>query len=206
MTAVVTGCSQRPAKTTANDGIFGRNLITNGGAESDQAGWSNGDELKTIVYGDYGGGPARDSPGPANRGEKYFYARTTTDAPMAAFSQKINVGTHAEPIDGGAVTCNFGGWFGIANGSMSAGRLVVTFLDKAGKELSTLATKEITDETRPPDETLIERNASGPVPAGTREIKIVLEFKLFPNRPEQQDGLAFADDLAMVLTTKAPQK
>lgn len=181
--------------------LFARNLIKNSDAESGNGGgWSNSLELKTILYGDLGGGPGKESPGPSNRGERYFYARTTTSQPIAVFLQKTDINSAAAAIDGGGVTYRFGGWFGTANGSSSAGRLKITFLDAAGKELKNDATPEIKEENRPPDETMIEKSSTGIVPPGTRMISISLEFKIFERQDEERDNLAFADSLWLILT------
>ncbi|MBS1796879.1 MAG: hypothetical protein JSS81_23840 [Acidobacteria bacterium] len=195
-------CGQRktPPRTTE---LFGRNLIKNGDAESGSAdGWTNADELKTIVYGEYGGGPTRESPGPATRGDKYFYARTTTEQPTAVFTQKADVGEIGDAIDKGNVAYDFGGWFGVANGSSSAGRLIVSFFDRDGRKLATAATAEIKEAERPADEVLVEMRQNGRLPAGTRRIEIALEFKIFPGHDEHLDNLAFADDLSLILTNK----
>lgn len=183
--------------------LFNRNLIKNGNAESGNGdGWTNTDELKTIVYGEFGGGPTADSPGLTNRGEKYFYVHTSTEQPTASFMQKTDVSQIAEAIDKGNVSYNFGGWFGVANGSSSAGRLKISFLDAAGKELNNDETAEITEENRPADEVLIEKKRSGNLPVGTRKIGITLEFKIFEGHEEHQDNLAFADNLWLNLTNK----
>jgi hypothetical protein len=199
--ATSSGDAQITNKPAPTPSLLGRNLIKNSDAETGNgSGWTNSDELKTIVYGEYGGGPGKDSPGPVNRGEHYFYARTTTEVPTVSFSQKIDLSALSVMTDSRTVAYNFGGWFGVANGSSSAARLIVTFLDKAGKELATASTAGITEQDRPADEVLAEKNASGEIPAGTREIKIVLEFKIFPDHPEHQDNLAFADNLQLTLS------
>ncbi|MFT3746074.1 MAG: hypothetical protein QM785_17520 [Pyrinomonadaceae bacterium] len=198
----VTAQKTAPPKPTLPT-IFQKNLIQNGNAESgDGSGWSNAGELKTILYGDFGGGPGKDSPGPTDRGEKYFYARTTTSQPTATFSQKTDVSSAAATVDKGGVSYNFGGWFGVANGSSSSGRLKITFLDAAGKELKTDITAVINEDNRPPDETMVERNGGGELPVGTRKISIVLEFKIFGKLDEERDNLAFADNLWLTLTSK----
>ena len=183
--------------------IFGFNLIKNGDAEDGNGnGWTNADELKTIVYGEFGGGPTPNSEGPSNRGEKYFYIHTTTEQPTATFVQEINLSKITETIDKGKVEYNFGGWFGVANGSSSAGRLKILFLDKEGKEILMDQTAEITEANRPPDEVLAEKKRSGNLPVGTRTILVTMEFKLFGKHEENQDNLAFADNLSLVLTEK----
>ena len=183
--------------------VFDKNLVKNGDAESGNGSrWSNSEELKTILYGDFGGGPGKESPGPADRGERYFYARTTTSQPTAVFSQNIDISAAASTIDTGMVSYRFGGWFGIANGSSSSGKLKIAFFDTAGKELKNDATAEIKEKNRPPDETMIEKGGGDTVPVGTRKVSIVLEFKIFERQDEERDNLAFADNLWLILTNK----
>lgn len=184
--------------------LFNTNLIKDGDAEASEHNfWKPSEALKTIVYGDFGGGPAKDSPGPANRGEKYFYANTSTSKPTANFKQMIDVGAIVAAIDKGTVNYNFGGWFGSANGSLSSARLKVAFLDKEGKEISKDETAAIKESERPEDGVLLERKKSGNLPAGTRKIEVIIEFYIYPGHDgEELDNLSFADDLSLLLTQK----
>ena len=151
---------KRPlAKPAPTPDILNKNLIVNGNAESGNGnGWTNADELKTILYGEFGGGPDKGSPGPNDRGEKYFYARTTMAQPTATFSQKISLTRIADAVDKGQVIYNVGGWFGVASSSSSMGRLRVVFLDNDEKEISTDATAEIKEADKPEDLALTERS------------------------------------------------
>jgi len=203
----VTACGQKKvsatkAPPTPDVKLFGVNLIKNGNAESEN-GWTNADELKTILYGEFGGGPDKGSPGPTDRGEKYFYARTTMAQPTAIFSQKIDLTKIADSVDKGDVRYNLGGWFGVASSSSSMGRLRVVFLDKDEKEISTDATAEIKEAAKPEDLALTERSKAGSLPAGARKIRVDLEFRVFPaHLNEDADNLAFADNLSLVLSKK----
>lgn len=183
--------------------LFNTNLIKDGNAEAEShTAWKPSEDLKTIIYGDFGGGPGKDSPGPANRGEKYFYANISKSKPTAVFKQTIDVGIGAA-IDKGIVNYNFGGWFGSANGSLSSGRLKVAFLDKDGKEISKDETAEIKESERPEDGVMLERNKSGNLPVGTRRIEVSLEFHIYPGRGDEElDNLSFADNLSFVLTQR----
>lgn len=195
-----------PARSapTSETKLFNVNLIQNSGAEdTDSHAWTPADDLKNILYGDYGGGPDRNSPGPANRGERYFYARTTRETPSVTFTQTVDIKDIAEAVDKSGVNYAFGGWFGRANGSSSIGGLNISFLDKDGKELLADATDEIKESESPADQVLVERNKTGSLPAGTRKIVVNLEFHIFvARRSEEVDNLAFADNLSLILTTK----
>lgn len=190
--------------TTVNAKLFGANLIKNSDAETGNgSGWTNPDNLKTIVYGDFGGGPYPDTPGPKNRGEKYFYANVTTAQPSAIFAQKIDTAAISEAIDKGAVNYDFGGWFGGFNGSYGSSRLKVSFLDTDGKEIGTDETAEVKESDRIDDLVLIERNKSGNMLVGTRKIEIKLEFYIREGHSgEELESLAYADNLSFSLNQK----
>lgn len=184
--------------------LFNINLIADGEAEADDHSvWKPADVLKTIVYGEFGGGPAADSPGPVKRGSKYFYASVTTANPRAIVEQKIDVSTAAAPIDAAKVGYSLVGFFGGVNTSHSSARLNVVFLDKDGKPLGTDQTAEVKEQDRADDLVLVERKREGALPSGTRTIQIKLEFYLLPGHASEAiETLAYADNLALVLTQK----
>ena len=184
--------------------LFGVNLLIDGDAEAAEHNvWRPADILKTIVYGEFGGGPAADSPGPARRGSKYFYASVTTAKPSAVVEQKIDVSAAAASIDASKVTYSLAGYFGGVNTSHSSARLRVVFLDKDGKQLGTDMTAEVKESDRADDLVLIERKRDGALPAGTRALQAKLEFYLLPGHADEAiETLAYADNLSVVLTQK----
>lgn len=184
--------------------LFNVNLIADGDAEADDHGvWKPADVLKTIVYGEFGGGPAADSPGPVKRGSKYFYASVTTANPRAIVEQKVDVSTIAKSIDEAKVGYSLAGYFGGVNTSHSSARLNLVFLDKDGKQLGADMTGEVKEQDRADDLVLVERKREGALPNGTRTIQVKLEFYLLPGHASEAiETLAYADNLALVLTQK----
>jgi len=219
--AVLTACGQKksPANTTkpnaatkptaenktANSKLFGANLLKNGGAESgNSAPWTSGDELKTFDYN--GGWGDAWQVTPPNKGEKFFYVKVSATTPSVAFSQEFDVSEINKEIDAASVGYNSGAWFGVRG--VAAGRLKVEFYD-ANKALisrpkeDTDATEKVTSANKPDDVTLIEKNRSGDVPAGTRKIKVTLEFYLFEEISKENEGESpLADNLSFVLINK----
>jgi hypothetical protein len=180
--------------------LLGKNLIVNGSAEApDTSAWHS-EDLKTIVYGEFGGGPMKDSPGPANRGEKYFYANMSTRKPIVSFSQKVDIKGLAAAIDKGAIQYDADAWFGGTH-IFSVGRLVIVFTGDGGTELGTATTDRKDRSDRQNDLDLVERSANGTVPAGTRGLTIKLEFYIPETVTDDQvDTLGYADNLSFVMT------
>jgi hypothetical protein len=183
---------------------IGVNLIADGDAEAENSDvWQPADILKTIQYGEFGGGPAPDSPGPANRGGHYFYAKVTTENPRAVVSQNLDVSAATTTIDGGRIGYRMGGFFGGVNTSFSSARLSAEFLDKTGKKLGGDTTDEVLESDRADDLVLIERTRSGALPAGTRTVRIRLEFYIRPGHEKEAiETLAYADNLAFSLAAR----
>ncbi len=202
--------STKPANTNAvkpnvESKLFGVNLIKNNGAETGSgAGWTNSDELKTFRY-DGGWGDAWQVTPPAH-GENYFYSGVSLEKTLQEFSQDLDVAEIAGEIDSGKVGYNSGAWFGVRGAA--AGRLKIEFYD-ANKALINRskegadATEKITSANRPDDVTMIEKTRGGDVPAGTRKIKVTLEFSLFEDASKDNNGESpLADNLSFVLTNK----
>lgn len=184
--------------------IFKVNLIKNGGAETGNGeGWTNSDELKIFRY-DGGWGDAWQVT-PPNHGNNYFYARVIKDAPIAEFTQKTDLKQIAQEIDDNKVSYNLDSWFGVRG--HAGARLILTFYSADGMQIKSSlddadATEKFTSENRPSDVEMVERTRSGQVPAGTRSLKITLEFSLFEFKEENDGSTALADNLSLVLTQK----
>jgi len=212
---ISTACGQKkpPANATrttaeikkSESKLFGANLLKNGGAESgNSAPWISEDELKTFDYN--GGWGDAWQVTPPNKGEKFFYARVLWEKPTVAFSQEFDVSEIAKEIDANQIGYNLGAWFGVRGAA--AGRLKAEFYD-ANKTLISRpkedadATEKITSANKPDDVTMIEKTRGGNVPAGTRKIKITLEFYLFEDAAKENEGESpLADNLSFVLSQK----
>lgn len=180
-------------------GVSG-NLLVDGDAEDSdrQSAWKSSDSLQTLLYGEFGGGPAADSPGPPQRGQRYFYARLSSSHPLARFTQQIDL---KKPL-AHSQAFHMGGWFGGVNTSFSSSRLGVEFVDGKGVVLGRAVTDEVTVAERADDLVLIERKQAGEAPAGTRSIRVNLEMYLFEGHAgDNIDTLAYADQLYFQLGT-----
>lgn len=191
-------------KTAIASKLFGANLIKNVGAESgDGAPWKSEDELKTFEYN--GGWGDAWQVTPPNKGEKYFYVSVNLEKPSIAFTQEFDVSEIAKEIDANRVGYNLESWYGIRG--VSAGRLKAEFYDANKTPISRPkdadATEKITSSNKPDDVTMIEKTYGGDIPAGTRKVKITLEFYLFEEVSKENEGeTALADNLSFVLTNK----
>lgn len=191
-------------KTATVSKLFGANLIKNGGAETGNGSpWISDDELKTFDYN--GGWGDAWQVTPPGKGEKYFYVSVMRERPTIAFTQEFDVSEIAKEIDAGRVGYNLDGWFGVRG--VSAGRLKAEFYD-ANKALISRqkeadATEKINSANKPDDVTMIEKTRAGDVPAGTRKIKVALEFYLFEEVSGENEGEStLADNLSLILTPK----
>jgi hypothetical protein len=186
--------------------LFGANLIKNGGAETGNSSpWKSEDELKTFEYN--GGWGDAWQVMPPDKGDKFFFVSIMSTKPTLSFAQEFDVSEIAKNIDAGLVGYNLGGWFGVRGDA--AGRMKVEFYD-ANKALisrpkDTDATEKITSANKPDDVTMVEKTRGGDVPAGTRRIKVALEFSIFEDRDrskESEGESPRADSLSFVLTSK----
>ncbi len=185
--------------------IFDKNLIIDSNAEGGAVkAWTSADQLKTLIYGEFGGGPYPDSPGPANRGERYFFSNAlSTPHPSSVFTQKIDIASASSLIDEGKVSYALAGWFGGVNTSFSSARIRVTFLDLAGRQLASDETDEVKESDRADDLVLIERKRSGIVPAGAKKAEIRLEFYIRTgHESEEINTNGYADELSFSLSIK----
>ena len=205
----LSACGQKKSqaanqKTVTASKLFGANLIKNGGAESgDASPWKSEDELKTFDYS--GGWGDAWQVTPPNKGEKYFYVSVKREKPVISFTQEFDVSEIAKEIDENRVGYNLDSWYGVRG--VAAGSLKAEFYDAKNGLISRPkdadATEKITSANKPNDVTMIEKTHGGDVPAGTRKIKITLEFYLFEEVSKENEGeTALADNLSFALNLK----
>ena len=177
-----------------NKPSLGTNLVVNGGAEAGPnaalpahalyvPGWSTTKNEASVAP--YGGAAwvSPTDPGPPDRGTSVFCGwLDSTD-----LFQDIDVSAAASLIDSAQVTYVVSGWLGGSN-SVIAATLTYEFFDWSGKQLAPTAglTPGSFNGFR-----LIETEYSGTLPAGTRRVRIILNFR-------SSDSLA--DNIAFVLS------
>lgn len=181
------------------------NLILNAGA--DQAKGTSTDSVvkvphwkgthgftaATYAWGVSGGGDlSPSSPGPKKRGPNYFYGGP--DSSVSTGTQMITVA--AGGIKTGKVHYTLAGWLGGFSSQGDHAVLDVTFENGQGKAIATYGIGPVTEAQRKGVSELLFRHRTGVVPAGTRELKVVLIM----TREAGSDDDGLADNLSLVFT------
>ncbi len=186
---------------------YGTNLIFNGDAEANSgtnyyypnrgiAWWTDYTSLTLGCYGANSNFPSLTSPGPANRGNNFFFGGTNAGA--ITISQTIDISDIAADIDDPGVDFELSGWFGGRGSDSDASRLSVRFLNRTSSLVGTNYVGMVSANDRFGATGMLQRSTNGTLPAGTR----LVEFLLTANASSGlNDGSA--DNLAFVLTPKA---
>ena len=184
---------------------FGDNLIFNGDGEYERGytgytdvpdaslpGWSDPGYLTTVRYDSPGGYPASTDPGPASRGENFFAGGWVSEDTWATWS--MDVSNLSAGIDAGA-SWSLSAWLGGYADQNDAATLTASFRDDADAELATATIGPVTAADRGNATGMLERTATGAVPAGTRSITVTLAG-------DWSEGFndGYADNLSLVLT------
>jgi hypothetical protein len=129
------------------------NLLGNPDAESGPGGngavkpiprWTKGstncgaDKPTVIKYGAQGGFPKPGSPGPPDRGAKFFAGGPTICSPY--ITQFVDLTHHADPIDAGLAKFTLSGWFGGFKTQNDTAGIEVDFYRDNGKFISKSST------------------------------------------------------------------
>lgn len=189
--------------------VLGVNLIQDGDAEAatavhgdqkialDVPGWSRTGQFDVEQYSS-SGQFSPNAPGPANRGRNYF-----TGGPNSALStayQDIDVSAAAAAIDGGAVQYNASAWLGGNGGDHDYAVLSIDFKNWAGGVLSNVQLGPVTADDRKGLTSLLQRSQNGLVPAGTRQIHVLLTMTRKDG--DYNDGYADNISLALLVPTR----
>ena len=183
----------------------GHNLILNAGADAAK-GTSNDSVVKVphwkgthgFTAAAYSWGVTGDgdlsptSPGPKNRGANYFYGGP--DSAVSTGTQYVTVA--AGGVKTGKVHYTLSGWLGGFSSQDDHAVLDVTFENAKGKAIATYGIGPVTAAQRKDTSELLFRKRTGVVPAGTRELKLVLVM----TREGGSDDDGLADSLSLVFT------
>ncbi len=186
--------------------FYGRNLVRNGGAEEGPApagnpplvrpipGWNFSIGNFTIeLYGTPGGFPTASSPGPPNRGARFFSGGPNTITSFGV--QDIDVPPEAfGPIDAGIAKYELLGWVGGFTSQPDHADIQAIFF-QGGNANST--TPGIPAPDRKGVTGLFQVSQSGTVPKNTRKFQIVLN--MIGGSGNYDD--AYADEISFVLTS-----
>ena len=183
---------------------YGMNLVFNGDAEFASgtnnyapnrgiAWWTDLSGMTAIQYGAQPQFPQPGTPGPTNRGVNFFCGGTNLG--VVRMSEIIDLSALASDIDSGEVNYDLRGWFGGSGTQEDRAELAVRFLTESEAPLGTNRIGPVTAADRGGATSLLERNTTGRLPAGTRRAEFILTATA-------QTGLSdgYADNLSFVLT------
>jgi hypothetical protein len=188
----------------------GVNLLANGDAEAGAASpdsseidapplWTTLGEFTQIAYGASGGFP--DAPtAAAIGGGKAFFAGGNVD--ISAGTQNVDVSSSAADIDAGGVVATISALLGGFAGQGDNAQVFVTLRDGAGANKATMTLGPVTDADRKGQTTLLPRQASTPVPAGTRSI----EVNVVSTRIDGSYNDGYADNVSLTLGSATQPK
>ena len=177
---LATATSTATASTTAC-GICGKNLIKNPSAEAGLGimavdasgavpGWTNvAGEFGAASYAFPNGWFSARSTGPKNRGKNYFFGGTT----RPAIEAQATIGKQTIKLPAAAIgkTATLSGWLG--NYVKNTAQVRAQFEDAAGKMLSAV---RIGPDTTIAGTNMTARSRSARVPAGAKQVTIVVTF------------------------------
>ncbi|WP_433562696.1 alkaline phosphatase family protein [Nocardia sp. CA-151230] len=205
--AVLGGSAVTPS--AAHAAVTSPNLIVDGDAESvaqcspkgldgmTLPGWNIGKgEPNAVCYGQ-SGWPDASSPGPSNRGSKFFAGGGTGSSEM---DQTVSVAGAGAAIDQGRVSFDLNGWLGGYGAQLDRVNMTATFLSASGSQLGSAECDDVSSIDRGLKTGLLQRDTKGTLPKGTRSVKIQLNFTWTDG--DTNDG--YADDLSFTIGAALP--
>ena len=190
--------------TVTAPGGSGSNLIQNSGAELGAGsadclvaisvpGWTIAGSVSICRYG-----PAEietTAPGPPDRGANFFSGGP--DNASSSLAQRIDISGNAAAIDAGTLAYTLSGWLGGWDVQDDSATLTITFRNGANGSLGTARIGPVNSNERPFGSGFVQKTATGTIPAGTRNLDLVLLF----NRSSGVYNDGAADNLSLVLAT-----
>lgn len=201
---------------------LGQNLIVNGDAEQGLGdsignavgadiplipGWTTSGNFSVLEYGATGfeftnglGNVVRvnlpdvNVPGPDERGKNLFFGGASRASSSA--SQSIDVNSLASVIDAGKAVFDLSGWLGGYDDDDDSATLNITFLGQTNQSLGIANISAPNAAERNNVTGLFLRGTNGFVPAGTRQINVVLNANHTGGRVND----SYADNLSLVIT------
>ncbi|GAA2813104.1 hypothetical protein GCM10010441_42270 [Kitasatospora paracochleata] len=179
-------------------GVENADHCTNNGTDTmDINGWTITSGAPNVVcYGanDY---PDTSSPGSPDRGNQFFAGGGAGDSGL---SQAVDVSAAHTAIDRGDVPFSLSGWLGGYWNQNDRVGMTATFLDSNGDQIDSSGIEPVTNDDRGNTGGMLYREATGDVPAGTRTIRVDLNFIWTDGKTT--DG--YADDLYLAIGAKLP--
>jgi hypothetical protein len=179
------------------------NLLVNPGAEAGPGaadavtqlplpGWTVESTFTAVQYGSPGSPTLADAT--ALGGGVNFFAGGPGGATSAA-TQVVDVSGAAAEIDAGKVAATLSALLGGYSGQTDHAAVTATFLNAAGAPAGAVGLPTVTSTDRNLTTTLIARTASGPLPAGTRQIAVRIDA--IRDQGSYNDG--YIDNVSLVL-------
>jgi len=179
----------------------GTNLLVNPGAEVGLCSTSGYDAMTLPGWTVIDGSPdalCYSTPGFApsagHRGRAYFAGGATGDGAMV---QAVDISSASPEVDRGLVKIDLGGALGGFSTQNDRVRVTATYIDAGGSVLDAIAVPVVTNTTRGGVSALMPQHVDGPVPIGTREIDVSVEFLWTAGDTTD----AYADDLSLRIST-----
>ncbi|MEG3628684.1 phosphoesterase [Streptomyces poriticola] len=184
------------------------NLVVNGDAESGPGGsaepvtavtgWDIREGAPALIPYSHGGGyPGPDTPGPADRGSRFF---SGGDSPRTALVQDVALPvrgrTGRRSVDAGRVRYTLTAWLGGYATQEDGARLSVEFRDAAGTPVALSVLGPVTAAERLSRTALVERTETATVPPGARTARVLLVF----TRSGGTSNDGYADAVSLALT------
>ena len=199
------------SETAAVLAMLGTNLIVNGNAELDPppaggrtgvsiTGWKTEGQVAVLAYGTPGGFPSANTRGPNERGRAFFAGGP--DSPESTATQTIEVSAAGAIIDAGQALFDLTTWLGGMAGQNDTAAVTLTFRNGTDTSLGHVSLGPVTLTDRNFATKLLERGATGTVPASTRRIEIQLRM----HRADGSFNDGYADNLSLVLSAKRPAR
>ncbi len=183
---------------------YGTNLVFNGDAEWNSgtnnytpnrgvSWWVDTGPMTLGCYGSQAAFPGSASPGPVSRGRNFFLGGAGDDAVM---TQIIDLAALAGDFADPGADYVLSGFLGGAGAEADCATFGARFLDATGNELGSASIGPVTAADRQETTGLLERRATGHLPAGTR----LVEFALTAASGSTTND-ATADDLSFMLAS-----
>ncbi|HUB82930.1 MAG TPA: hypothetical protein VMB03_29225 [Bryobacteraceae bacterium] len=197
------------ASLASAQGIFGSNLIVNGGAESGPGGDGTSPVSSVPGWLRTGGCDVyayqsafknvnaiqQTDIVPRGAGLNYFAGGEPADICTFTENPAVDLSSGAATIDAGSATYEVSGYFGGYGNDTDNATLTVSFQNAGGTSLGSVTVGGVGPDDRDQQAGLYFRRSIGPVPAGTRKATVTLTMT--PSPGTQNEG--FADNLAFIL-------
>ncbi len=192
-----------PARAAGPSG----NLLQNPDAEAGPGGtdssgmmpppdWMTTGDFTVVQYG-AAGFPAQAASASIDGGANFFAGGNSA---VSTATQAVDVSGFAGAIDAATEAATLSGDLGGYDSQDDNVVVTATYLSATGSPLASLTIGPVTAADRDDQTTLLQRSATGPVPAGTRSIQVVMTSTRFEG--EYDDG--YGDNVSLIVETTSP--